>query len=313
MNLGELRARLWWELDNGSNIDELAFLHGGNDTRLINEAIRDLVDCIQIIKHDTALYYASTGVVTLPTDVREILSVKFGTTELTPENNPTLLNIGSDSTTQYMYNNSKEITLYDTPVPFVTGLTVAANGTTGATSYGYAVVTVTAEGYSLLCAEVKITNGNATLSAINHNQISWTAVTDATDYKIYRLTSGGTPSSLGYIGTDTGAVTFDDTGIAATVDEENTSTFDVDDYRFHLWYKAYPPALVDDDDVPYDIPTEFHEGLIMYYCRAQYMKRFNYQEYQDLIMFWNQVFKKNIMRVIESRSNPVQFNRSWEW
>lgn len=71
-----------------------------------------------------------------------------------------------------------------------TGLTVAPVGTTGSTTYAYRVSANNSAGQTLACAQVVITNGNATLSATNFNQLNWTAVVGATSYTVYGRTSG---------------------------------------------------------------------------------------------------------------------------
>ncbi len=72
-------------------------------------------------------------------------------------------------------------TALTTPV----GLTVTPTGTTGAAHYSYRVSAVNANGETLACVSVAITNGNATLSGTNYNALAWTAVAGATSYNIY--------------------------------------------------------------------------------------------------------------------------------
>jgi hypothetical protein len=92
--------------------------------------------------------------------------------------------------------------------------TVTAQGTTGATAYSYKVVAMHRHGQTAASAAGSVANGNATLSSTDFNRVTWTAVTGATAYRIYRTASAGTPSTTGQIGV-VGAVTqFDDTGLA---------------------------------------------------------------------------------------------------
>ncbi len=72
-------------------------------------------------------------------------------------------------------------TALTTPV----GLTVTPTGAAGAAHYSYRVAAVNANGETLACVSVAITNGNATLSASNYNALAWTAVVGATSYNIY--------------------------------------------------------------------------------------------------------------------------------
>jgi hypothetical protein len=92
--------------------------------------------------------------------------------------------------------------------------TVTATGTTGSTSWAYAVAALDGKGGETAASPVTtITNGNATLSSTNYNAISWTAVTGAAGYAVYRTTAGGTPNTTGLIAIVSGT-SFDDTGVA---------------------------------------------------------------------------------------------------
>ena len=97
-----------------------------------------------------------------------------------------------------------------------TGLTVVPQGTTGATTYGYKVAALLADGTTTTAAtaEVTIANGNATLTATEFNRISWTAVTGATSYNVFRITGGATQGKI--TATPITAVTLDDPGTAAS-------------------------------------------------------------------------------------------------
>jgi hypothetical protein len=111
-------------------------------------------------------------------------------------------------------------------------LTITQGGTPGTTSYTYRVTAYTSDGESIACTAVASATGNATLSAVNYNTLTWTAVTGATGYYIYRTVSAGTPSTTGYIGTTTDE-TYDDDGDAgdsATVPYEDLTGDDYDDY-----------------------------------------------------------------------------------
>ncbi len=97
--------------------------------------------------------------------------------------------------------------------------TVAAQGTTGATSWSYAVTAYDGLGETLASTATTVTTGNATLDGSNFNRITPTRVNGAVSYRVYRTAAGGTPSSTGYIGTVAGGATtfyLDDTGLTAT-------------------------------------------------------------------------------------------------
>ena len=97
-----------------------------------------------------------------------------------------------------------------------TGLAVAPQGTTGAATHGYKVAALLADGTTTTAAttEVTIANGNATLTATEFNRVSWTAVTGASGYNVFRTTGGATQGKI--TSTPITAVTLDDTGIAAS-------------------------------------------------------------------------------------------------
>jgi len=84
------------------------------------------------------------------------------------------------------------------PTPSITGF--SQGGTSGGTSYTYAVVAFGPAGSTAGSATSVDKRGNATLTSANYNQIQWYPVAGATKYCIWRTASGGTPSSTGNIG-----------------------------------------------------------------------------------------------------------------
>lgn len=80
---------------------------------------------------------------------------------------------------------------------------LSLTGTTGSTTYGYCIVANLSAGGSssggtTACSPANFfTNGNATLTSSNFVSISWTAVTGASSYDVYRSFSGGTPATFG--------------------------------------------------------------------------------------------------------------------
>jgi hypothetical protein len=84
------------------------------------------------------------------------------------------------------------------PMPSISGF--SQGGTSGSTSYTYAVVAFGPVGSTAGSAASVDRRGNAALTSANYNQIQWYPVAGATKYCIWRTASGGTPSSTGNIG-----------------------------------------------------------------------------------------------------------------
>jgi len=98
--------------------------------------------------------------------------------------------------------------------------TVTATGTTGTTTWAYAVAALDGKGGETTASPTTtITNGNATLSSTNYNAISWTAVSGAAGYAVYRVTAGGTPNTTGLIAIVSGT-TLNDEGLATITPPE---------------------------------------------------------------------------------------------
>lgn len=200
MDLAELRERLWWELSDGTNIDAMAMLTAGHDVKLINAAIRDLADCLHIVKQDKTLV-PDAGMVALPQDFLEVLYVKYKDCALQPVSN--LWDIVEDTVKQYSLPRRGVMELHDAPPE-----------------------------------------------------------------------DDGTP--------------------------------------IHLWYRAYPNELDEDTDVPADVPREFHEKLVTVYAKAQFVRKFDYLLYQQLMNEWR-ILKKTLNGLVYARHNPVSNNARWEW
>jgi hypothetical protein len=95
--------------------------------------------------------------------------------------------------------------------------TISNIGTPGTTGYSYTIVAIDRNGFKTIASTVgSTTTGAATLNGTDFNRITWTAVDGAVSYDVVRTVSSGTPSSLGSIVLGTKALTFDDTGIAAS-------------------------------------------------------------------------------------------------
>jgi hypothetical protein len=103
--------------------------------------------------------------------------------------------------------------------------TVTPQGTTGAQRWDYTVTAVNAYGGETTASTAGTTaTGSATLDSTNFNRLTWSAVTGATSYKIYRtFATGGTPSTIGLVGSTTSA-TLDDIGFTAGNSSPTTDT-----------------------------------------------------------------------------------------
>jgi len=90
------------------------------------------------------------------------------------------------------------------PLPSIsapTSATATAEGTTGSTTITYAVAALDGNGGVTAAFQFSVTNANATLSSTNYVALSVTAVTGATGYAWWRVSTNGTaPTSLGLIG-----------------------------------------------------------------------------------------------------------------
>lgn len=69
-------------------------------------------------------------------------------------------------------------------------LTVAAVGTSGATTYKYRVIADLDNGRTIESDEITIATGNAILSAANYNRLTWTNASGVLNFRIYRETGG---------------------------------------------------------------------------------------------------------------------------
>src|SRR3990167_8677092 len=105
-------------------------------------------------------------------------------------------------------------------------ITVTPQGTAGATTWTYKLVAINASGTTEAGAASSTTTGNATLDGTNYNRLTWTAVSNATGYWIYRTAVGTSPSTTGRIVVLGAVTTYDDQGAAgdsATAATTNTS------------------------------------------------------------------------------------------
>ncbi|MBI4464626.1 MAG: right-handed parallel beta-helix repeat-containing protein, partial [Acidobacteria bacterium] len=89
--------------------------------------------------------------------------------------------------------------------------TVSNVGTPGSTTYYYWVSAKNANGETLLGPSGVTTTSNSTLDGANYNQISWSAVSGATSYRVWRTATSTAPSGTGnYLVGETAVTTLDD-------------------------------------------------------------------------------------------------------
>jgi hypothetical protein len=88
--------------------------------------------------------------------------------------------------------------------------TITTAGTAGSTTWTYVVVAKSGFGqtlgYTPASSGGSTTSGNATLTSANYNIITFSKVSGATAYDIYRTVAGSSPTSTGKIGTVTATV-----------------------------------------------------------------------------------------------------------
>lgn len=123
----------------------------------------------------------------------------------------------------YMGNGTDDFTRYNgtdldtfSAVAAPSNLVVAAQGTTGSTTYLYAITTVTDKGESLPTSSVTINDGNAVLSATNFNRVTFDRKADSQviGYNVYgRKSTGNGRTLIKFIDqSPSGNLTFDDDG-----------------------------------------------------------------------------------------------------
>ncbi len=100
-------------------------------------------------------------------------------------------------------------------------------GAPGSATYCYWISGLNAEGETLIGPAGCTTTGNATLDGSNYNQVSWSAVTGATAYRVYRTANTTAPAGTGnYLAGETSNLSLDDqtnTLQAATIPTINTT------------------------------------------------------------------------------------------
>jgi hypothetical protein len=103
--------------------------------------------------------------------------------------------------------------------------TITPQGTTGASTWTYKIEALNRHQTSIASAGGSTTTGNATLSSTNYNRITWTAVSGASAYRIYRTAVATSPTTTGMIAiVSASALQFDDTGVAGDASTAPTVT-----------------------------------------------------------------------------------------
>jgi len=95
--------------------------------------------------------------------------------------------------------------------------TVGNTGVPGISTWSYRIVAKLGDGTETVGGTTgTTTTGNATLDTNNFNTLSWTAVSGAVTYDIYRTVAGLSPSTLGKI-TNTASTSYNDQGAAGNL------------------------------------------------------------------------------------------------
>ena len=102
-------------------------------------------------------------------------------------------------------------------LPTPSAPTLSILGTPGSTTVGYTIQALNSIGHTTSSIEVTIATAPATLNSTNKVHITHGAITGASTITVYRTTAGGTPNTLGLIGTiPSSGGSLDDTGQAPT-------------------------------------------------------------------------------------------------
>jgi hypothetical protein len=107
----------------------------------------------------------------------------------------------------------------------------AAGVTTAVLNYNWSDLEPAAFQYQNARLISTLTTGPATLSTDHFLRLTWAPVAGATQYKVMRLASGGTPAQTGLIATTT-ATTFDDIGLGVP-------TFSFQEFLRTLGYRTH--------------------------------------------------------------------------
>lgn len=123
-------------------------------------------------------------------------------------------------------------------------ITVTPQGTGGAATWTYKLVAINTSGTTEAGAASSTAVGNATLNGSNYNRLTWTAVTGATGYWIYRTAVGSSPSTTGRIAVLGAVTTYDDQGSAG--DSTTAPTTNVTGLSTPFWSSAELIGIIGD-------------------------------------------------------------------
>lgn len=115
-------------------------------------------------------------------------------------------------------------------------ITVTTAGTAGAVTWTYKLVAINATGTTEAGAASSIATGNATIDGTNYNILTWTAVTNATGYWIYRTAVGTSPTTTGRIAVLGAVTTYNDQGGAG--DSTTAATTNTSGLTTPFWSSA---------------------------------------------------------------------------
>jgi hypothetical protein len=133
--------------------------------------------------------------------------------------------------------------------------TVASHGTAGTTTYQYQVVATMATGEVLAAGAIGATVlGNATLTALNHSAVTWTALPGAASYAVYRTLGGPT---TGLIASGLTSPLLDDTGLAGDGSTAPLSAVGPPSHWEHVrpvWVEGASVLLLTSAPYPLELP-----------------------------------------------------------
>lgn len=138
-------------------------------------------------------YYNASGV---PTNISGATMTTAKRTEFAMARDSLFVENGTDNLVKVAVSGGVPVATTYTALATPSNLSVTQNGTTGSTKYSYRVSAFNANGETLACVSVSITNGNATLTSTDKITLTWNAVASATGYVVY----GRRPAVINGIG-----------------------------------------------------------------------------------------------------------------
>jgi hypothetical protein len=106
---------------------------------------------------------------------------------------------GSPNTAELSVPYEANYGLTSTALGTPSGVSCTSEGTTGSTQYNYKIVAYVGPNATPASVAATCSNGNSTLSTTNWNKITWSSLSGADYYQVYRTYSVGSPSSTGGI------------------------------------------------------------------------------------------------------------------